>query len=229
MIEIQPVAIEAAIAHQQAITNASHLLSCSDYLIEALPEEVQELSVMADLSVLLAKVGDEISAARVKFETKEKPAPVAPWRDQQEQEQPQEEAKAPRPKVAPSFQYAPLAPPLSAETMRKHREELDREQREELDREQQARIYTANLVDQALQKELEKEANQAPLDEVGSAKRALNIAYGLGLTLQEEIDHLAMMAGIDCHHHAQHLAPAIHAMIIEALCQLSEVGEPATA
>ena len=94
---------------------------------------------------------------------------------------------------------------------------------------QQARIYTTNLIDQALQKELEQEANQAPAGEVGSARRALNIAYGLGLKLQEEIDHLAAMAGIDCHHHAQHLATAIHTMIIEALCQLSEVGEPATA
>ena len=100
MIEIQPVALDAAIAHQQAITNASHLLSCADYLLERLPEETQELPILADLSVLLSKVGDEIQAARMKFETKEKAAPVAPWRNQQEQEQPQKEA-APRPKCAP--------------------------------------------------------------------------------------------------------------------------------
>ena len=93
MIEIQPVALDAALAHNNAIQNATHLLSCSDYLIEALPEEVQELSVMADLSVLLAKVGDEISAARVKFQPVEKPAPVAPWRNQQEQEQAEQQAQ----------------------------------------------------------------------------------------------------------------------------------------
>ena len=89
MIEIQPVALDAAIAHQQAITNASHLLSCADYLLERFPEDVQEMPIAADLSVLLNKVGDEIQAARVKFETKEKQQPVAPWRNQQEQEQPQ--------------------------------------------------------------------------------------------------------------------------------------------
>ena len=69
MIVIQPVSIEAAIAHQQAIQNATHLLSCSDYLLQSLPEETQELPILADLSVLLAKVGDEIQAARMKFET----------------------------------------------------------------------------------------------------------------------------------------------------------------
>ena len=77
MIEIQPVSFDAAIAHQRAVTNATHLLSCADYLIQALPEDVQELPVMADLTVLLEKVGSEIEAARVKFESAEKPAPVA--------------------------------------------------------------------------------------------------------------------------------------------------------
>jgi hypothetical protein len=89
MIEIQPVAIEAAIAHQQAITNASHLLSCADYLLERFPEDVQEMPIAADLTILLSKVADEVQAARVKFETKEKVPPVAPWRKQQEQENPQ--------------------------------------------------------------------------------------------------------------------------------------------
>ena len=42
-----------------------------------MPEDVQELPVMADLTVLLKKVGSEIEAARVKFESTEKPAPVA--------------------------------------------------------------------------------------------------------------------------------------------------------
>ena len=67
MIEIQPVTLDAAFAHQQAITNASHLLSCTDYLLQSLPEETQELPILADLTVLLTKVGDEINAARVKF------------------------------------------------------------------------------------------------------------------------------------------------------------------
>ena len=71
MIEIQPVSVETALAHQTAVTNATHLLSCADYLMQALPEDVQELPVMADLTVLLEKVGSEISAARVKFESAE--------------------------------------------------------------------------------------------------------------------------------------------------------------
>ena len=78
MIEIQPVAIEAALAHQQAISNATHLLSCADYLLQALPEEVQDFPVLADLSVLLGKVGDEISAARIKFEKEAAPRPCPP-------------------------------------------------------------------------------------------------------------------------------------------------------
>ena len=89
MIEIQPVTVESAIRHQQAVTNATHLLSCADYLIQALPEDVQELPVMADLTVLLEKVGSEISAARVKFESADRPQQEAPWRKTQEQ-QPQE-------------------------------------------------------------------------------------------------------------------------------------------
>ena len=71
MIEIQPVSFDAAIAHQRAITNATHLLSCADYLIQALPEDVQELPAMDDLTVLLEKVGIEIEAARVKLESAE--------------------------------------------------------------------------------------------------------------------------------------------------------------
>ena len=91
MLQIRPVSFDAAIAHQRAITNATHLLSCADYLIQALPEDVQELPVMADLTVLLGKVGSEIEAARVKFE-REAPqqdsAPlVAPWRNQPQAEQ----------------------------------------------------------------------------------------------------------------------------------------------
>lgn len=69
MIVIQPVSIEAAIAHQQAIQNATHLLSCSDYLLQSLPDETQELPILADLTVLLNKVREEIGAARMKFET----------------------------------------------------------------------------------------------------------------------------------------------------------------
>ena len=74
---LKSVSVEAALAHQAAVTNATHLLSCADYLMQALPEDVQDLPVMADLTVLLGKVGSEISAARVKFESTEKPAPVA--------------------------------------------------------------------------------------------------------------------------------------------------------
>ena len=69
MIVIQPVTIEAAIAHQQAIQNATHLLSCSDYLLQSLPDETQELPILDDLTVLLGKVREEIGAARMKFET----------------------------------------------------------------------------------------------------------------------------------------------------------------
>lgn len=69
MIVINPVSIEAAIAHQQAIQNATHLLSCSDYLLQSLPDETQELPILADLTVLLGKVREEIGAARMKFET----------------------------------------------------------------------------------------------------------------------------------------------------------------
>ncbi len=90
---LQPVAIEAAIRHQTAIRNASHLLSCTDYLLQALPEDFQELPVMGDLTVLLEKVAEEIKAARVRFQPVEitpqqdeeaaRPAPVAaPWRNQ---------------------------------------------------------------------------------------------------------------------------------------------------
>ena len=84
MIEIQPVAVEAAIAHSAAIHNAAHLLSCTDYLLQALPEEVQDLPVLADLSVLLGKIDAEIIAARVKWETvtlQDSAARVAPWRN----------------------------------------------------------------------------------------------------------------------------------------------------
>ena len=69
MIVITPVSIEAAIAHQQAIQNATHLLSCSDYLLQSLPDETQELPILDDLTVLLGKVREEIGAARMKFET----------------------------------------------------------------------------------------------------------------------------------------------------------------
>ena len=88
MIEIS---VESAIRHQQAVTNASHLLSCTDYLIQALPEDVQDMPVMVDLTVLLEKVGSEISAARVRFESADRPQKEAPWRKQQ-----QEEEAAPR-------------------------------------------------------------------------------------------------------------------------------------
>lgn len=105
---LQPVAIEAAIRHQQAIGSAGHLLSCADYLLQALPEAVEDLPVIGDLSVLLTKVGEEIQAARVRFQPveitpqqdaeEEAAARVAPWR---------KDFQPPRP-VAPP-QVAPIA------------------------------------------------------------------------------------------------------------------------
>ena len=94
---IQPVAVEAAIAHSTAITNATHLLSCADFLLQALPEETQELPILADLTVLLGKVGDEISAARVKFEKVEKaaPRPFTPPQVAQREQQAQVDAAYP--------------------------------------------------------------------------------------------------------------------------------------
>ena len=192
MIEIQPVALDAAIAHQQAITNASHLLSCSDYLLQSLPEETQELPILADLTILLGKVGDEISAARVKFETKEKVPPVAPWRNQQEQEQPQVEGVSllRNPSLKDSAAYQ----------------------------------ATCDHVDAALLKTATRKTDQA-MD-------ALRNALGLQAAMIEEIDHLADMAGIECKHQAQHLAPAIDALIYEALntlCGCPTYREPAAA
>lgn len=89
---LKSVTVETALAHQKAITNATHLLGCTDYLLQALPEDFQALPVMGDLTVLLGKVGDEIEAARVRFEPIE-PQPqdsapkVAPWRNQPQAEQ----------------------------------------------------------------------------------------------------------------------------------------------
>ena len=97
MIHDSPVAVEAAIAHSTAITNATHLLSCADFLLQALPEETQELPILADLTVLLGKVGDEISAARVKFEKVEKaaPRPFTPPQVAQREQQAQVDAAYP--------------------------------------------------------------------------------------------------------------------------------------
>ena len=106
MLQIQPVSLDAAIAHQRAVTNATHLLSCADYLIQALPEDVQELPVMADLTVLLEKVGSEISAARVKFESADRPQQEAPWRKTQEQ-QPQGHPGFPDAVVIGGRRYVP--------------------------------------------------------------------------------------------------------------------------
>ena len=97
MIQIQTVSAEAALAHSAAIHNAAHLLSCTDYLLQALPEEVLDLPVLADLSVLLGKIDAEIIAARVKFEKVEKAAPrtVAPPQVAQQEQQAQVDAAYP--------------------------------------------------------------------------------------------------------------------------------------
>ena len=78
---LQPVAIEAAIRHQKAIGSASHLLSCADYLLQALPEAVEDLPVIGDLNALLTKVGEEIQAARVLFQ----PVEITPQQDAEEE------------------------------------------------------------------------------------------------------------------------------------------------
>ena len=84
MIEIQTPSIESAVAHQQAIQNAQHLLHCAHHLTDNMPEDMM---IVGDLSVLLSKIEEEVIAAKVRFQPVEKqqaeaPRPVvAPWRD----------------------------------------------------------------------------------------------------------------------------------------------------
>ena len=95
---LKSVSVETALAHQQAIQDSLHLLHCAHHLTDNMPED---LMIVGDLSVLLAKIEKEIAAARVrfepeaphgvKFETADRPQKEAPWRNER-----------------------PIAPPLSA-------------------------------------------------------------------------------------------------------------------
>jgi len=75
MIEIQPVTFDEANAHDSAIQRAIHLLHCAAHTIDAMPDAPM---IAADLAVLLWKIEDEVSAARVLWRATETPFGVAP-------------------------------------------------------------------------------------------------------------------------------------------------------
>ena len=170
MIEIQPVELDAVLAHNNAIQNATHLLSCSDYLIEALPEEVQELPILADLTVLLGKVGDEISAARVKFEKVEK---AAPWRNQ-EQEQPQEEESEARP-TGKLFSLAELLAPHKQRMQQKNLSDEMHERAAKQDAGKQAlNELRSALMQQTIM--ISQLANNAGIEDINTEHEATKLA-----------------------------------------------------